>query len=125
MLRSKRWFVVLGILVLAFGLLFGTALADPGDPPNDAERGWGMHAQMDPEMYGQMIQRMTETHGPEFTAEMLQRMNGEGDCHGDGHEHGDGHGMMGGGMMNSLMQGTQGMMRGAARMLDGSGMMNR
>ena len=39
---------------------------------------------MDPALYGQMIQRMTEVHGAEFTAEMMQRMNEEGGCHGDG-----------------------------------------
>jgi hypothetical protein len=99
MLRNSKWLVALGVTVLAFGLLFGTAMADPGD---GADGSSNMHEQMDPEMYGQMIQRMTEVHGAEFTAEMLQRMNEGGDCHGDGQ------GMMGAGMMN----GFQGMMDG-------------
>ena len=109
MFRNTKFFVVLGVTVLAFGLLFGTAMADPGD--GSSAEGWNMHEQMDPELYGQMIQRMTEVHGAEFTAEMLQRMSEGGDCHGGGQ------GMMGAGMMN----GVQGMMNGG--MMNG-GMMN-
>ena len=104
MFRNTKFFVVLGVTVLAFGLLFGTAMADPGDGSSDDNNGsWHLHEQMDPAHYAQMIQRMTEVHGAEFTAEMLQRMNeGEG-CHGAGQ------GMMGAGMMS----GYQGMMNGS------------
>lgn len=102
MFRNTKWFVVLGVTVLAFGLLFGTAMADPGDGSDDTQDGWHMHEQMDPEHYAQMIQHMTEVHGAEFTAEMLQRMNEGGECHGGGQ------GMMGAGRMN----GFQGMMNG-------------
>ena len=101
MYRNSKWLVALGVTVLAFGLLFGTAIADPSDGGSE-NGGWNMHEQMDPEQYGQMIQRMTEVHGAEFTGEMLQRMNEGGDCHGAGV------GMMGAGMMN----GFQGMMNG-------------
>lgn len=95
MFRNPKWFVVLGVVALAFGLLFGTAMADPGDGGD----GYGrhMHEQMDPELYAQMIQRMTEIHGAEFTADMLQRMN-EGE-----HCHGAGQGMMGAGFDGAVM----------------------
>mgnify|MGYP003573569724 CR=1 FL=1 len=124
MFRKNRWFVVLGVTVLAFGLLFGTAMADPGDGSADTEGGWHMHEQMDPELYAQMIQHMTEVHGAEFTAEMLQRMN-EGDgCHGAG--------MMNpayGSMMSQSYDGTvAGFMRGVLGMAEGfnrDGMMGR
>lgn len=136
MFRNTKWFMVLGVTVLAFGLLFGTAMADPGDGSNG--NGWNMHEQMDPELYGQMIQRMTEVHGAEFTAEMLQRMN-EGDgCHGGGQGMMNGFygtdGMMGqdfDGTVGGFMRGVQGMMGGFNNggMMDGgydngSGMMN-
>ena len=133
MFRNIKFFVVLGVTVLAFGLLFGTAMADPGDGSSDDNNGsWHMHEQMDPAHYAQMIQRMTEVHGAEFTAEMLQRMNeGEG-CHGSGQ------GMMGagrmngfygnGGMMGQDFDGTVGgFMRGVRGMMEGfnnGGMMN-
>ena len=78
MFNNTKWFVVLGVTVLAFGLLFGTAMADPGN--DDGEGAWHMHEQMSPDLYAQMIQRMTEVHGAEFTAEMVQRMNEGGDC---------------------------------------------
>ena len=138
MFHNTKWFAVLSITVLAFSLFFGSALAHPGDPADDGDGGWGMHGQMDPEMYGQMIQRMTEIHGAEFTAEMLQRMNEEGDCHGAGQGMMGGammngvHGMMSGGMMgedlngmvDGVMRGFQGMMNGAGGMM-GDGMMSR
>ena len=113
MFRNIKWFMVLGVTILAFGLLFGTAMADPGDGGNG--NGWNMHEQMDPQLYGQMIQRMTEVHGAEFTAEMLQRMNEGGDCHS-----GD-QGMMGAGMMNGSY-GYGGMMNG---FYDHGGMMGQ
>ena len=140
MFRNTKWLVVLGVTVMALGLLFGTAMADPGD--DDGDGAWHMHEQMDPELYAQMIRRMTEIHGAEFTAEMLQRMNEGGDCHGGGQ------GMRGAGMMNGLsgsggmmgqgfdgtvgkiMRGVQGMMVGFSNnrgMMDsgcGRGMMN-
>lgn len=151
MSRNTRWLVVLGVMALAFSLFMGTAWAQTEEPAqsDDTDTGWNMHAQMDPEMYGRMIQHMTEVHGAEFTAEMLQRMNEGGTCHDDGTM---GPGMMGGGMMGrgmmgggmhgdmmggwdqtstdtgfgpmmeSMMQGIQGMMRGAGRMM-GGGMM--
>ena len=132
MVRNRKWFVVLGITVLAFGLLFGSALADSGDAAvsEEGSSGWNMHEQMDPALYGQMIQRMTEVHGAEFTGEMVQRMNEEGGCHGDGQ------GMMGAGMMNGFhgmmgegFEGTVGsMMRGVQGFMNGDygngGMMN-
>ena len=140
MFRNTKWFVVLGVIVLAFGLLFGTAMADPGD--DDGEGAWHMHEQMSPELYAQMIQHMTEVHGAEFTAEMVQRMSEGGDCHDAGH------GLMGTGMMNGrygyggmmgryfdstvngYMRGVHGMVEGFSNngeMMDngfGSGMMN-
>ena len=130
MFRNTKWFVVLGVTVLAFGLLFGTALADPGD--GSGENGWHMHEQMDPELYAQMIQHMTEVHGAEFTAEMLQRMNEGGTCHGVGQ------GPMGSGMLtgrydNGGMMGqnfdwpVSGIMHGVRGTIEGfsnSGMMN-
>ena len=128
MVRNRKWLVVLGVTVLALGLLFGSALADSGNAvvSEEGSTGWNMHEQMDPALYGQMIQRMTEVHGAEFTAEMVQRMNEEGGCHGDGH------GMMGAGMMNGLHgmmgEGFEGMvgsmMRGVQGMMNG-GMMGR
>lgn len=101
MLRNTRWFVVLAVTVVALGLLFGTALADPGY----GSEGYGchMHERMDPELYAQMIQHMTEVHGAEVTAEMLQRMNEGGTCHGVGQ------GPIGSGMMNGRY-GNSGMM---------------
>lgn len=132
MVRKSKWLVALSITVLAFGLLFGSAMAHPGDSPDDGDSGWDMHGQMDPEMYGQMIQRMTEIHGAEFTAEMLQHMNEEGGCHGDGEGMMGGDFMHGGGMhggmmeqdfsgaMNGVMRGVQGMMNGAAGMMSGN-----
>jgi len=134
MYRNSKWFVVVGVTVLAFGLLFGTAMAHPGEPADDGVGGQGAYGPMNAEMYGQMIPHMTETHGAEFTAEMVQNMNG-----GNG-RYGAGWGMMGaggmngdfmsgdymnnafmnggmdaqsfGGAMNSVMRGVQGMMNG-------------
>lgn len=120
MFRYAKWFVVLGVTVLAFGLLFGAAMADPGD--GDSVNGWNMHEQMDPELYGQMIQRMIEVHGAAFTAEMLQRMNEGGGCHGAGPD------TIGAGLMGQRFDGTVGgFMRGAQRMMAGfsnNGMMD-
>ena len=85
MFRNTKFFVVLGGTVLAFGLLFGTAMADPGDGSSDDNSddnsgSWHMHEQMDPAHYAQMIQRMTEVHGAEFAAEMLQPASSECLC---------------------------------------------
>ncbi len=115
MVRNSKWLVALGVTVLAFGLLFGTAMADPGDGGSE-NGGWNMHEQMDPEQYGQMIQRMTEVHGAEFTAEMLQRMNEGGNCHGAGEDM-MGHGMMGAGMMSGF-HGLMGGSFGHGSMMD-------
>lgn len=110
MLRKSLY--VTGILVvalLAAGLLGGVVLADPPDNPEQPESGaGGMFRWMDPEMLGQMIQHMTEVHGAEEAARMIQRMNQGEHCHGgdwEGHPMMDpaqagegtwGHGMMGG-----------------------------
>lgn len=135
MLRKNKWVAILGVTVMALGLLFGTAMADPGD---EGENGWTMHEQMDPAHYGQMIQHMTEVHGAEFTAEMVQRMNDGGHCHQSGQDmmeggmmqgmmgdfHSDGGGMMGHGFVgtaNGFMRGVHGMMDGG----NGAGMMGR
>lgn len=83
-MRKSNWLLALGIAALAIGLFFGAAVAHPADGNGEGEYGWRMHEQMDPELYGLMIQRMTEIHGAEFTAQMLQRMNEVGGCHGYG-----------------------------------------
>lgn len=131
---TTRWFAMFATALLAVTLFVGSALAQAEDPTLSEEpvTGWNMHAQMDPEQYGRMIQRMNEVHGPEFTAEMVQRMNAGETCHGagmadDGHmgpgmmQGAQGHMMDGsymrGGMMHSMMVGVQNMVRGVGHMM--------
>ena len=151
---KTRWVAVMGIALLAFALFVGTALAQSDEPAQSEAPtpGWSMHAQMDPQLYGQMIQHMNEVHGPEFTAEMVQRMNSGETCHGaDGRGMGwdeeMGPGMMNGdytpgamfgrghagasvgAMMHNVVQGVQNMMQGSGyisgRGMMGGGMMGR
>ena len=149
---KTRWVAVMGIALLAFALFVGTALAQSDEPAQSEAPtpGWSMHAQMDPQLYGQMIQHMNEVHGPEFTAEMVQRMNSGETCHGPGADGTGWDGMgwdeeMGPGMMNgtygpgamfgrghagagvgtmmrNVVQGVQNMMQGSGYM-SGRGMM--
>lgn len=134
-----RWFAVLGAALLAVTLFIGSVLAQAETPTTNKEptTGGHMHAQMDPALYARMIQRMNEVHGPEFTADMVQRMNAGETCHGAGMAcdgpmgpgmmHGAHGGMMDGGMMDrnpmrggmmhTMMTGVQNMKRSVGHMM--------
>lgn len=79
--------VILGAALLALALVSGNALADA---PNGGSGGPNAGAVqemiewMGPENWGQMIQRMTQIHGAEWTSQMLQQMNEDGTCHDSG-----------------------------------------
>ena len=108
MSRTTKWVTALGILVLATALFFGSALAYPGDGPRNGDGEGPRVGQMDPERFALMIQRMTERHGPEFAAEMVQRRSEAGECTGEGY------GLMGAGQHEEGRMG-----RGFGRMGNG------
>jgi hypothetical protein len=149
MMKTRTKSLLTIVAVLAFSLIFfvGSALAQDDAPGEDAAAG-GWLPQMQQHMeerfgegaWGEMIARMTERHGAEFTAERLQWMdengcpmlNGEGghgpkmrrgawhsqdsdEANQSGQGYGRGSRMMGQGMMGQGMMhdgGGRGLMRG-------------
>lgn len=122
--RSKKFLVIVSVMIVSLLVFAGAALAQ--EPDSNATNAEGetpiqqMQKWMGAEGWGAMIQHMTDVHGAEATGEMLQEMNDGGSCHdggfmanwGDmmGNWHGDGawngmmngfRNMMGGGMMGS------------------------
>ena len=79
--------VIVGAALLALSLVTGNVLANASDGGNGSSNAGavqGMIEWMGPENWGQMIQRMTQIHGAEWTSQMLQQMNEDGTCHGGG-----------------------------------------
>ena len=100
--RIGQTVAVVAIAAVTVALFAGSVLADPGTPGGglSTEPGFGMMGEMDQETWGEMIQHMTQVHGPELTGKMIQWMNEEG-----GHCDGEGSfpGMMGWGF-NDMMR---------------------
>jgi hypothetical protein len=115
---NKQLITVLALAFLALYLFSGNVLADaetPGDPseavvPNGTaqESSGSMMDWMGQEAWGEMIQHMTQVHGPELTGQMIQWMNSEDmpcdEAGGPGHMMGNGFG----GMMGWRFNGNSG-----------------
>jgi len=131
--KFTKWLMVVGIFTLSLMVFAGAALAQddttetPATETPAAEtqtRLERMQERMGPQAWAEMIAHMTEKHGAEFTAEMLERMESEEVvCHGEGagfmgrmrgmHD-GEGAGFMGKmrGMHDGESAGFMGRMRG-------------
>ena len=117
--QMKKLLTIVGVLALTLVLFTGTAWATPvtsgdnGNGDTDTSRLAQMIEWMGPENWGQMVQRMNQIHGSEFTARMIQQMNQSGTCY-DGDHSGPGSmmgrgfgGMMGQGFGNQMGPGFQ------------------
>ena len=111
--RISQLVAVLAIVAVAGAIFAGSALAHPEAPADGSQDGaapgWmygGMMGEMDQELWGQMIQRMNEVHGPELTGKMIQWMEDGNHCGGEGGFQG----MMGSGFGGMMGNGFNGMM---------------
>jgi hypothetical protein len=87
--KFTKWLMVVGIFTLSLMVFAGAALAQDDTTETPAAetqtRLERMQERMGPQAWAEMIAHMTDKHGADFTAEMLERMESEEvGCHGEG-----------------------------------------
>lgn len=123
--QFKKLLTIAGVVALTLVLFTTTAWATPitpGDNGNGNANPSGLAQMiqwMGPANWSQMVQRMNQVHGPEFTGRMFQQMNQSGACY-DG-EHSAPGSMMGRGFGGMMGQGFGNQMGPGFQNRDGNG----